>query len=780
MSIDVGDLLPRGSGTASLGVEQISANEFSSDIRPFAHIHMLSGILHDPVQGTSGVFRFSRAQNDFEVSVDGGLTFIKLQTDLQRAYNRGNEIDPVFSNDHMKGVVIRETMPGANGITSKTAFIRANESFGICVSGYSLTPLDINRSPVTTIIPHGMIVRSSGTPELTATSLYVGYPTNTVPNVAIVATSGKLLLQGDEQLSLVTATGGIFIDTHVSSSPHDVTINAGGQLALNAFFFGGQTSGALEYRFGPYEGWSVFSLGLPVDGSPEGDGYWPLPHSGQIAEMIAMNGGGTPHSLQAAYDGGNEIQLDTIGVNNNGVLLKENDFGVHPLESTHFVLNRKDSYGIAVSGYSNSTDAGSTKIASNGILIVGSGVAIGAERNAELFIGYTNSGFSVDSAPLIFASGGLTVLSVGLTNLLIEQGGLSIDVEGGMTIDLANNLSISNPGSTNQIDISAGGSLALDTDTGSVQSRPFQNFIAQPFNNSGQLNYHFGPHQGWYVRTSDTSTGGPEGGGQFPLPHSGQIIQMILERSGLQQAYDADPTIVTTTNRDLIVTANAAKVKFSTFLSRSEISLSGISNRFPSVGLETGDLNMFTHGLVDSGPMGLNTLAAIQARSFGIGTIGLNTGSGIANIMMGSGVQRFLDTAGGTAVATFPTFTNVVLSSERFQRDQYYAYDSSATGVRVFVPGCYLAIGKTTIASTNTVNIFAALGLNGTTLSGYGDNGPVLAGGTAAFSVQGILNLHPRDLLALQVAKTGGTVTTVANESALHLIYLGPARGASS
>lgn len=67
------DLLPQSSGSASIGVNQVNGiGGMSSTIRPYNHIHVNSGVFHNPY-GSSGVIRFTGSQ--FEVSVDGGRTF---------------------------------------------------------------------------------------------------------------------------------------------------------------------------------------------------------------------------------------------------------------------------------------------------------------------------------------------------------------------------------------------------------------------------------------------------------------------------------------------------------------------------------------------------------------------------------------------------------------------------------------------------------------------------------------------------------------------------------
>lgn len=79
--MQVNDLIPLSSGLASLGVNQSFGDSFdATDIRPFNHIHMISGIFHDSLAGQSGCIRYSKAANAFQVSVDGGLTFNNIAT----------------------------------------------------------------------------------------------------------------------------------------------------------------------------------------------------------------------------------------------------------------------------------------------------------------------------------------------------------------------------------------------------------------------------------------------------------------------------------------------------------------------------------------------------------------------------------------------------------------------------------------------------------------------------------------------------------------------------
>jgi hypothetical protein len=76
-----GDLIPGSSGQAHLGVNGGVGDAFDiTTLTPFGHIHMNSGVWHDPMTGQSGVLRFSQAAGAMQVSVDGGRTFTNLVT----------------------------------------------------------------------------------------------------------------------------------------------------------------------------------------------------------------------------------------------------------------------------------------------------------------------------------------------------------------------------------------------------------------------------------------------------------------------------------------------------------------------------------------------------------------------------------------------------------------------------------------------------------------------------------------------------------------------------
>ena len=76
-----GDIIPGSSGQAHLGVNGGVGDAFDiTTLTPFGHIHMNSGVWHDPLSGQSGVLRYSQAASAFQISVDGGRTFTDLAT----------------------------------------------------------------------------------------------------------------------------------------------------------------------------------------------------------------------------------------------------------------------------------------------------------------------------------------------------------------------------------------------------------------------------------------------------------------------------------------------------------------------------------------------------------------------------------------------------------------------------------------------------------------------------------------------------------------------------
>lgn len=97
MALTTNDLIPFSSGLANLGVNGSEGGAFdASSITPFGNIHFVSGVIHDPILGQSGILRYNRAAGDdgaIEFSLDGGASFRRFAGEtLQSAYENGQEI----------------------------------------------------------------------------------------------------------------------------------------------------------------------------------------------------------------------------------------------------------------------------------------------------------------------------------------------------------------------------------------------------------------------------------------------------------------------------------------------------------------------------------------------------------------------------------------------------------------------------------------------------------------------------------------------------------------
>jgi hypothetical protein len=285
MAQQVGDLWPYASGTASLGVDQANGQGgFSNEIRPFAHVHLNSGVLHDPMHGTSGVIRFNgydAAQGQFEehapvripsfeMSFDGGLNY-----DLVLGQSLGGP----FAD----GIVVVQSLNAKDLQLKASGILQLLAESEIHM--YSL---------------HGdIIIDAAGTAasvadiHMTATNSVTVTADNAV---AITAGLGNLDLTagftGDA--TLATARGDVEITAGVAN-------NAGGQISLDAF----NGSGQLEYRFGPHESWYMKQTHSSTSG-PFGDGFNPIVASGAIVQMIAA---APLPTLQEVYNNSNVFTL---------------------------------------------------------------------------------------------------------------------------------------------------------------------------------------------------------------------------------------------------------------------------------------------------------------------------------------------------------------------------------------------------------------------------------------------------------------------------------------
>jgi hypothetical protein len=304
--------------------------------------------------------------------------------------------------------------------------------------------------------------------------------------------------------------------------------------------------------------------------------------------------------------------------------------------------------------------------------------------------------------------------------------------------------------------------------------QPGGQIFLQPFDASGELTYQFGPFEAFHVLDRNS-------GNRFPLPHSGQINQMILETAGptpgLQVVYGVDPTIVIS-DGDLVLTSDSDKLVLSTFESAPTVNISGIITE--GTFEEVLDFNAFRHNLGGRGPQGQTTQAGLDARAISFPSLTMDTGSGVTNVLMSSGIQRWKSDIAQVGIALFPAVTNIDLSSQRFHDDVHYRYDSSVTGIRILTPGVYHVFGLIGLTSTATTTVFASLSVNGTNQTAIGNSAAIIANQFAGVNVHALLNLQAGDTVELTASTLANTVTSLDDNSGLQLIYLGPPRGATS
>ncbi len=350
----------------------------------------------------------------------------------------------------------------------------------------------------------------------------------------------------------------------------------------------------------------------------------------------------------------------------------------------------------------------------------------------------------------------------------------------------------------------------------------------QYFGGSGRLEWRFGPHEGLAIRTSNPVGGSPYNDGFWPVPHSGQVIQMIEEASlqtingedgpdislvgvngidipnpvpdpgsnivvvdgaglsgltfDLQGAYENGsriwiqgggfgPLEIVTTNRKFNLTSHGAV---------PEIHFSGVLE-YPGITHERGDMVFLRHSATqDQGGNNVNDDLEAQALSLGFGQFVYNTGSGITNLVPGSGIGKSVI---GTA-QTFTSATTVNLTEDGIP-DLNYGIDTSNDQVNVFIAGLYLCIYSVSVdvsSGTNRSVSRSRLLLNGTepteqVTRAYGYNRNT-TDGKATLQNTCLINLEAGDTLEIEVTRESGasTLTTIAGEGNITLWRLGGKR----
>lgn len=229
-------------------------------------------------------------------------------------------------------------------------------------------------------------------------------------------------------------------------------------------------------------------------------------------------------------------------------------------------------------------------------------------------------------------------------------------------------------------------SLIALQDLGSTASHQIN---INAFLGSGHLSYQFGPYEAWHTRV------GAGNSTLVPIPHSGHVLQMILENGGggstdLQGAYDNGPRITTTSpNGPVHIDASTT---YGLRLDASEgghshILWSGVSNipattTIGSVWLQGHSAGELAQLRGQSEP---NTRAIANALSLGIDQLFYQTGSGIAHVRHASGVSQFFNVAASDAIDENGLIVPVNLQTT----PSNFYHVQAVSGVQIFVPGKY-------------------------------------------------------------------------------------------
>lgn len=210
--------------------------------------------------------------------------------DLDDAYHCGNEIELIAQaagsgivSEQQKvqhtPVLLKQTTPGAGNLAGY-GLLNAVEDASLRADGFSLTPKNKNTVATTAMGPGFLAMQGSGLPtqQVANLILQVGHG-SFGGNFAALSASGVLIVSSNGALVLNQngGTGPLLIENKGNGQ------GEGGQLTLSAF----NGSGQLEYRMGTNEAWH-WKPSYELSGGPGGDGFHPIPHSGQVQAMILM------------------------------------------------------------------------------------------------------------------------------------------------------------------------------------------------------------------------------------------------------------------------------------------------------------------------------------------------------------------------------------------------------------------------------------------------------------------------------------------------------------
>ena len=310
---------------------------------------------------------------------------------------------------------------------------------------------------------------------------------------------------------------------------------------------------------------------------------------------------------------------------------------------------------------------------------------------------------------------------------------------------------------------------------------------------------------GWAATTPFLTTGGPGNSGLFPIALSGLYSLDMAYHAG-REVYLRQPY------GNLFIYAVALRPIF-VGTGRASLNISGVLG-IPVASANNanfeGDVAMCHHSTMSRPPAfagsplnGFTPPASEEeanARALGIGTLFLNTGSGITNVSVGSGIL-YATTVGTTTIDIIPSRFSRIRLSDMYS-DRNYAYDTAASGFRFMSPGFYRGRYNVSLEKSQNTTLQAvvvrAVRYQASQDATLQNDSATIEGSIAYGSVQNLttykfgsisnefyFNADPNDLFGLEVAYSnlaGGAQIIVVNTSGTNVCLekIGPKRSSFS
>lgn len=347
-------------------------------------------------------------------------------------------------------------------------------------------------------------------------------------------------------------------------------------------------------------------------------------------------------------------------------------------------------------------------------------------------------------------------------------------------------------------DLQHGGSHSGAAESDIVRDASGQMHLAA-FGGSGQLEYRLGPYEGWAAKTSTPPGGSPAGDGFWPIPHSGNVLndigQSTILLTSLEEMYQNGP--------DLFIFSGGDSLNIN--LGDAKFRLAGTggtgSTRYPNLSLsgeltlptsvhDTGDINFVTHADTrDNGPSPA-TQGEAAALALGFGSLNYNSGSGMVNLVPGSGIHVY----GGSSVSSPPPFTSTSFDLTIFgslipdECMDVHQASLPSDSITVHMPGLYLC-GYSVLmnrqgGSTDRVISRIKLTRNGSQIRGSRAYGYQRSGsvGEASIENQFLFTAEAGDVITLEWDRVAGPaalptdIVWVPGQSVIWFWRIGPHR----